>query len=311
MNIDRIKEMLTFRVHLSSTVHRRAKARFNEKHLTAQRAKQVYLNLLSAYAIEFYLHCMGFETDEAGTGSNDRVTREFADVADVMIKSIGRFECRPVLPGDRAVSVPLEAQCDRRGYFAVQLNAELTEAHIVGFLKKVTAEEVPLEDWQSLDSFLQYASHLESTVKLNQWLHNEFETGWETVEALLSEPKMAWRSSTSALENPRSLELGKSVERVKRLTLERSGEEIALLVRLSPRMESQMGIGVEVHPTGDRTYLPQDLKLMVLDEEGIAVMQAEARSTKNIQLKFSGEIGEGFSVKVALGGTSVTEAFTI
>lgn len=311
MNIDRIKEMLTFKVPLSSTVHRRAKARFNEKHLTAQRAKQVYLNLLSAYAVEFYLHCMGFETDEAGTESNDRLMREFADVADVMIKSVGKFECRPVLPGDRSVSVPLEARCDRKGYFAVQLNAELTEAHIVGFLKKVTTTEIPLEDWRDLDDFLQYASYLESPVQLSQWLENVFETGWETAQTLLSEPKMAWRGSTSAMENLRSLQVGRSIERVKRLTLERSGEEIALLVRLNPKIDSEMGIGVEVHPTGDRTYLPQDLKLMVLDEEGIAVMQAEARSTKNIQLKFSGETGEGFSVKVALGETSVTEAFTI
>lgn len=317
MNINFMREPLTFSVPLSRQAHERAQARFKQKHLTAQRAKQVYLNTLSAYAVEFYLHCMGFETEERGSELSDRVMREFADVADVMVKSIGQFECRPVLPGDVAVQVPLEAQCDRaatpqgsrRGYFAVQLNAELTEAKIVGFLKKVTTEEVPLENWRSLDDFLQYASHLESSVKLSEWLNNVIEAGWETAEAVLSPPKMVWRRGSA--NHWRSPVSGRSIERVKRLTLERSGEQIALLVRLNPKIESEMGIGVEVYPTGDHAYLPQDLKLMVLDEEGIAVMQAEARSTKNIQLKFSGEMGEGFSIKVALGDTSVTEAFTI
>jgi Protein of unknown function (DUF1822) len=311
MKIDRTRELLIFSVPLSRQAHQRAQSRFSQKHLTAQHAKQVYLNTLSTYAVEFYLHCMGFETDEAGSDSADRIMREFADLADVMVKSIGQFECRPVLPDERVVSVPLEARCDRVGYFAVQLNAELTEAKIVGFLKKVTAEEVPLEDWRSLDDFLQYASQLESSVKLSKWMQNLFEAGWETVEAVLSPPKMVWRSGQAVSEDWRSSAAGGTIARVKRVTFARPGDEIALLVRLNPKIESEMGIGVEVYPTGDRTYLPQDLKLMVLDEDSMAVMQAEARSTKNIQLKFSGEFGERFSVKVILGETSVTETFTI
>ncbi|MGH7998649.1 MAG: hypothetical protein ACREPR_04260 [Brasilonema sp.] len=38
-------------------------------------------------------------------------------------------------------------------------------------------------------------------------------------------------------------------------------------------------------------------------------MQATARNTKSIQLNFSSEIGERFSVKVALGDVSFTELF--
>lgn len=309
MKINSIKESLTFSVPLSREAHERAQGRLRQTHLTAQRSKQVYLNTLSSYAVEYYLDCMGFETARQNCDQNSRVMREFADVADVEIESVGQFECRPVLPGDRTVHIPLECRCDRRGYLAVQFNHELTEAVIIGFLKKVRSEEVPLEDWRSLDDFLRYASHLEKSVHLSKWLDNAIDAGWETLEAVFSTPKMVWRRGTA--ENWRSPTSTSSLERVKRLTLERSGEEIALLVRLCPKFESEMGIWVEVYPTGDRTYLPPDLKLMVLDEDGVAVMQAEARSTKNIQLKFSGEMGEAFSVQVALGETTVTEAFTI
>ena len=50
---------------------------------------------------------------------------------------------------------------------------------------------------------------------------------------------------------------------------------------------------------------------MVLDENGDVVLQAIAKSTETIQLKFKGELGERFSVKVALGEVSVTEAFLV
>jgi hypothetical protein len=51
---------------------------------------------------------------------------------------------------------------------------------------------------------------------------------------------------------------------------------------------------------------------MVLDIEGVSVMEAQTRNTnKNIQLQFSCEVGEGFSVKLALGDVSVIENFVI
>jgi hypothetical protein len=72
-----------------------------------------------------------------------------------------------------------------------------------------------------------------------------------------------------------------------------------------------MDISVEVYPTGGYTRLPEDLKLMVLDEAGKSVMQADARCSEGLEFQFSGEPGEQFSVKVVLGEVSVTEEFLI
>jgi hypothetical protein len=66
-----------------------------------------------------------------------------------------------------------------------------------------------------------------------------------------------------------------------------------------------------VYPANGKILLPEDLQLIVLDEAGKSVMQAEARSTKSILLKFSGEAGENFGIKVALGDVSITENFLI
>ena len=299
---------LTFTVPLGREAHQIAD-RFRHRQFSLGHAKQVYLNTLAVYAVNFYLQCMGFETDRTHSESFDPVMQTFMDVADLVVKEVGTFECRPVLPTEEILRVPEEVWQQRKGYFAVQFDDALKQAKLIGFVRQIQSEEIPLNQLRSLDDFLRYASQLQNAVQLSQWLQDLFDTGWEAVESLLSPPQMAWRGSQNPNLAFRSAST--AIERVKRLTLERSGEEVALLVRLKPRTEREMGIGVEIYPTGDRIYLPQDLQLMVLDEAGAAVMQAEARSTKNIQLKFSGETGEEFSIKVALGDTSVTEAFLI
>ncbi|KKD35965.1 hypothetical protein WN50_22370 [Limnoraphis robusta CS-951] len=303
-------ESLTFTVPLSIKAHQKADE-FRQKQLAPKHAKQVYLNTLSVYAVEFYLKCMGFEPDWKSSDSFDPMMQKFSDVADLNVQHLGKFECRPVLPSQQIVSIPLESMNHRRGYFAVQLNKALTEANILGFIKQVSTEEVPLNQLKSLDFFLKYASQIENAVKLNQWLQNTFEGSWETLETFFSPPKLAFRSRNITSDSliPVNSDLG--VERIKKFSLEPTAEQVGLLVRLQPRTDLEMGIEVELYPANNQVYLPQNLQLMLLDENGETVMQAEARSTKNIQLKFSGESGEIFSVKVALGDLSIVETFVI
>ncbi|MGC1246709.1 MAG: DUF1822 family protein, partial [Spirulinaceae cyanobacterium] len=150
----------------------------------------------------------------------------------------------------------------------------------------------------------------QSIIKLSQWLEKQFNHGWQAVEDILQRPSndllFSFRGKHKFRQQPTNM-----VEGAKILGLEKQGEEVALIIGLTPTQESEMDVSVQVYPAGKQTYLPKDLQLMVLDERGEAVMQAQARSTKNIQLEFSGEPGEKFSVKVALGNVSVTEAFLI
>ena len=310
MNTNNLIEPFTFAVPLSRKAHQRADD-FRQQQLNAKRAKQVYLNTLSVYAVEFYLKCMGFEPDWKSSDSFDPMMQKFGDLADLNVKNLGKFECRPVLPNQQVVSIPLESWNRRRGYFAVQLNSTLTEANILGFIKQVSAEEVTFNELQSLDFFLKYASQIEKAVKLNRWLESTFETGWETLETLLSSPKIAYRTGTKASDFLIPLNSALGVERIKKFNLEPTGERVGLLVRVEPRTELEMGIEVELYPANHQAYLPQNLQLILADENGETVMQAEARSTKNIQLKFSGEPGEIFSVKMFLGEMVIVETFVI
>lgn len=89
-----------------------------------------------------------------------------------------------------------------------------------------------------------------------------------------------------------------------------SGQAIMLVVELIPITEV-VDIRLRLYPAGDFIYLPPDLQLIVLDEAGTACMEAKARSADDwMQLEFSCQHGERFSVRVVLG-MSITEQFVV
>jgi hypothetical protein len=243
------------------------------------------------------------------------------DVADLEVKNYGKLECRPILPEAAVMSVPAEVWTDRIGYVAVQLDESLRKATLLGFVPTVSEGEIALEQLNSVLDLPEYLSQLkqletEGETRLSQWLKNIFEAGWQTIEELLlpSQAQLAFNfRSASNLKTETAEKLTAFVKRGKLLHLRRKsdGEQVALSIGLQPTEFPEINISVEVYPIGGQTYLPQDLKLIVLDEAGEAVMQAQAKSTKKIQLEFSGEPEESFSIKVALGDVSITEAFVI
>lgn len=303
-------DCLTFTVPLTLDAHRIAQS-FHSRQSNLQHAKQVYLNTLAVYAVNFYLKLLRIETDLAASDSWNPIMQTLANTADLVIKNQGRLECRPVLPGEQLCHIPPEVGSNRIGYVVVQLNQSLTEATLLGFMPIVAAETIPINKLRSLEALIE---QLNPSVQLSQWLQNAFGAGWEAIETLFSPPPeelaFAFRGGTS-LSNPSKTPAIVGVRRGKILHLEKSGERVALLVGLASQATATIDISVEIYPTDSQIYLPRDLQLMVLDEEGEAVMQAQARSTKSIQLEFSGEPGEHFSVKVALGDVSITELFLI
>jgi Protein of unknown function (DUF1822) len=277
---------------------------------SSKKAKQAYLNGLAIYAVKFYLDCMGIATNWEKSHSSDPAIASLMNLADLEITGLGKIECRPVLPDEDTVNFPQEFWTDRIGYVAVKLDRTLQQGTVLGFIPAVTRETWAINQLLPLEDFLEHLSTLQpQSINLGRWLDRIFEVGWQTIESLL-EPQHAelafnFRNKATLTRDSNTIQRGKQID------LERSGEKVALCVGLKPINRPEMDIWVEVFPTGGKEYLPQDLQLIVLDEDGEAVMQAQARSTKNIQLQFTGEPGEKFSVKVALGDVSITEAFSV
>ncbi len=300
-------ESLTFTTPLGLNAHTKAEE-FRQHHYPPDKAKQVYLNTLAVYAVKVYLQYREFETDWESSDSYDPIMQGLMNVADLVVSNYGKLECRPVLPTASVVEIPEEVWTERIGYVAVQLNESLREAKILGFVATATTKELPLKELRSLEELPAHINQFKpqlvpAPVHLSQWLQNIFDIGWETVESLFDSP-------ASKLEfNFRQPSDG--VKRGKLLKLEQAGKQLGLLVGLTPTAASEIDISVEIYPLVAQTNLPGELQLIILDETEKPVMQASPGGSSSLEFQFSGEPGETFSVKVALGDMIVTETFLL
>ncbi len=312
-NIPFIENRLVFTMPLTLKAHQIAN-QFRQQQSTLQRAKQVYLNTLAVQTVAAYLSWLGIETDLTTSDSWNPFIQVLADTADLVVKGKGKLECRPVLPGETICRVPPEVWSDRIGYVAVQFDAELREGFLLGFTPCVSSVEVPLSQLRSLDELVDRLTEPVSATKskapviLSHWLQGMVTAGWQTAAELFGMQPLTW--SFRSISQLQPTELPDTLGKMLNLDVSPGCEPIALLVGVTPMSPVSMNIWVKICPTGSQV-LPEALEVLLLDTDGIAVMQAQARNTEMIQLRFSGAPGEQFSIKVAFGAHSTIEDFII
>ncbi|MBF2050580.1 MAG: DUF1822 family protein [Elainella sp. C42_A2020_010] len=149
-------EPLTFTVPLSFAAHAMAQQQGSQTQPT-------YLKALAVYAVDFYLRCMGIETDLEQSDWHDPWMAKLIDVADLRLKPYGKLECCVVQSDAEVLSISPDAEADRIGYMAVQLEPTLKSATLLGFTP-TPAPNLPLTELQSLEQFL---THLQSLAAPN------------------------------------------------------------------------------------------------------------------------------------------------
>lgn len=321
-------EKLYLKVPLGQEAHALAR-QFAAEQATPQKGKQTYLNTLAVYAVHSYLKWLQIESDLSQGDSWHPFKQALFNVADLVLPDIGKLECRPVQPGESAITLPPEAMENRIGYVAVQFSEHLNEVELLGFVRAVDispdSEQISIAILQPLDALLDCLSEAvadapisanKKRVNLSQWFDNIFEVGWQTLELLhrthpinLGFSTRSNKMSRETHNNPASsVSGGKLIN----LGMQLADQQVALLVKIVPKTEIEVDISLQVWPASGQTYLPPSLQLIVWDETGIC-SKAEARSCDNcIQLEFiNGKKGEQFNVKVALGDVNVTEDFVI
>ncbi|MEG5050656.1 DUF1822 family protein [Microcoleus sp. B13-B4] len=298
-------EPITFTVPLSFEAHEIAQQ--CGKQSSPKKFKQVYLNTLAVYAVDFYLRCMGFETDWPVSDSRNPLMLKLMDVADLDVKQIGKIECRPVLPDADACQIPYDAWGDRIGYIAVQLDQSLKQATLLGFTRTV-AKEVPLDEMNSLEDLLVYMNRIQQLkpVNLMNWFDEIFDAGWQVIDDLLNPKQLQLRSFRS--NNALPIDRGQKID----LGMQLGEQSVALVVTLPPEPDSEVDIQVRVYPMGNQTYLPPGLKLMLMDESEEVIFKAESREADNfLNFEFCSDLRELFSITVGLGDVNVKQSFRL
>lgn len=152
-------------IQLSKQAHQDAH-KFASQQSTPEKVKQVYTNTLAVYAVRHFLQWLGIETDLSAGDSWHSVIRCFNDVADLVIPNLGKLECRPVLPGQTAISIPPEVTEDRIAYIAVQFQEQLNEVQLLGFYPAIDPqlppETIEISRLQPIETLIDYIDRLES-----------------------------------------------------------------------------------------------------------------------------------------------------
>ena len=310
-----LSDSLTFTVPLNTSAHARAE-QFCRQQSNPQKAKQVYLNTLAVSAVNFYLRCMGIETDWDASYSCNPVMYSLMDIADLDVKNRGKLECLPVLSPNQIICIPPEVWSDRIGYVAVELDSSLQRATVLGFTETVPESgELPIAQLRSLEDLLEYLRQneqpepLRTQVNLSQWFKHLFEANWQPVEAFFGTENLAFSFRSDSQLSEATIRRAKLLD----LGLQLGSQSVVMLVAITPEAEQKVGILVQVHPDVGETFLPPHLKLGLLSRSGEILQEVQSRSQDNyIQLKrFRGLFGEGFNIQVTLGNATMMETFVI
>ncbi|MDV3349219.1 DUF1822 family protein [Leptothoe sp. ISB3NOV94-8A] len=310
-----------FRMPLTDRFHHIAQ-QFYQHHSDPQKAKQVYLNTLSLQTVRFYLTCLAIETDLEQSISWNPTLQVLSNAADLWVTGVGRLECCPVLPEQTAWTISEDVWTDRVGYVFVQLDSELTEATLLGFLTQLSETPVTIQQLQPMDQFPAYLAHnvvkqtapKEQPSALLQWLDNVVDEGWASLEQIFADwqtqmPAYSFRNSLAHQELME--QVAKGVKRGKFLTFT-PGTQVLFLVGIAPADDSvAFDITVELYPAGQQAHLPPSLHLMVMDQAKTPVLQAEGRQSEGLEFQFSAEPGENFAVQISLDQSILTEQFAI
>ncbi|NES18939.1 MAG: DUF1822 family protein [Symploca sp. SIO3E6] len=280
---------------------------FAAEQVTPEKGKQVYLNTLAVYAVHRYLQWLQIKTDLAQSDSWHPVMRSRWNVADLVIPGIGKLECRPVLPGETALSLPLEVTEDRIGYLPVQFSERLEKIQLLGFVKTVVAGVIEISKLQTLADFINELSEIVKTMspvvergiewkRLRTWFEGRFGQDWQSLESVLAYGRRDYTQPENSISRAKSINL--------------AGRELLLIMELRQSTNEKIEIRLRVRPQGNSKILPPGLQLIVLDESGVK-MKTEARSSDNsIKLKgFRLPHQVKFSVRVAYKDDSITENF--
>lgn len=183
---------------------------------------------------------------------------------------------------------------------------ELSEIQVENLSQRLRSKviprlEVPFAQWGAL--LQQGWLRPRNAVNLSQWLNNIVETGWQTLESLISsEPELGFNFRSDATEV--------GIRRVKRLQFD-STPDVLLVVTLTVEADDRRRIWVQLLPQAPEIILPENMQLSLVSETEEVLQSARSGSASNyIQLRpFRCAIETQFQLEVTIADRRIVEAF--
>ncbi|MBN4004308.1 DUF1822 family protein [Nostoc sp. LPT] len=177
------------------------------------------------------------------------------------------------------------------------------EKNTVSTAKKYLSPSIESMNSVSVDSSL-------IQINLSQWFEKLFAAGWQPIDEVLNSQlgNLAFEFRSFSATSKTGVNGVKLID----LGVQLGGQSLALMLALSQEEDRKTAIIVQVHPTGNKKYLPPNLKIILL-ESGNILQQIESRSLDcYIQLnRFKGLSGTSFSIQLTLDNFRMIENFSI
>lgn len=134
-------------VYQLSDRSRRAAVQLMGGRLEPADARVAYVNALARMAVGTHLRSWGFEVSlrrpASLAASFPPVPASLADRAHIHVRGVGVLECRPLLPGQSAAILPLQARYARVGAILVEVSEVRASLEILGFVRGAMVPRYP------------------------------------------------------------------------------------------------------------------------------------------------------------------------
>ncbi|NEO00380.1 MAG: DUF1822 family protein [Moorea sp. SIO3I7] len=148
---------------------------------------------------------------------------------------------------------------------------------------------------------------VQNAINLNNWLGNDFreaeQQNWHPWHEILGTVQPSYRYALRHI---------KGVHRVKKITWD-NRYQMALVLHVARETNNEVDIFLQLYAISDPKYLPENTKMIVLDDSDETFIEAQSQlGDLGIQLRFSADYGDKFSVKIDYGGNfSFTDLFMV
>ncbi|ANV85934.1 hypothetical protein AWQ21_15520 (plasmid) [Picosynechococcus sp. PCC 7003] len=217
-----------------------------------EKLKTLIKNLLAVRAIAHWLDIYGIPYAWEKSYCSQPLMHLNENCADLYLAGLGRLECRATTSNQRTVAVEPEAWTDRLGYVVVQLQDDLQDSQLLGFVETVRDGVIFRDQLQPIEGLFGVFAAVElqnaPVNSLNQvaetiqaWLSRALDNAWQVGDFYFGQPSFApVRSQTTVRKVIAQLQNTSNEASKQRLMItlgelaqtETKGEAIATLVNI-------------------------------------------------------------------------------
>ena len=336
MSLSSSRQAFVFSMPLSTRAHAQA-IKASQQYLPyLEKVEASYSDQLALHTVQYYLRLHQYPVETVGENSlqsSHYLDRALSDGAILELSGYGSIACLSLAEDDTHLDIPVYVFHTPIVYMAVELDDDLSQGSILGYIPQTEQVTVSLDELQPLSQLPSYLAQFNAVgsviTQLSQWWERSFNTGWDYISELTSsdvlKPETAWnlRSSIPTAGSPRSSDDEGQDRRTpedgvmcqKMLEVGEGKDTFALVLvmeRFVTDAEPSVSILIRLSPNVGQVYLPTNIQMIAADESDYIFSAIRSREhSQSLELRFRADPGDYFSLRIVLADATLTEGFVV